>query len=453
MKHIDKDNSKTSNGRISRRSFVAGAASAIAGFTIVPRYVLGGAGFKSPSEKLNIAAVGIGGQGKENVKACEGENIVALCDVDWNFAGRVFSNYPNAAKYKDFHRMLEKQKDIDAVIVATPDHTHATIAMMAVRMGKHVYVQKPLTWSIDEARKLTEAAREHKVATQMGNQGHSSEEIRVLCEMIWAGAIGDIREVHAWTDRPQWLQGIARPTDTPPVPEGLDWNLWLGPAPTRPYHPYYHPFAWRGWMDFGTGALGDMGCHIIDHAFWALKLGHPTSVEACASQRVVKDWQILENKDTYPDASIVRYEFPARGTMPPVKLTWYDGGLKPPRPAELEKERNLPANGVIFIGDKGVIMDGRLIPDSKMTDLPRPPKTIPRITGTHEQNWIDACKGGPPACSNFDYAGPLTEVVLLGNIAVRTEGQLEWDGANMKITNNPQANELLRRNYRDGWTL
>ncbi|MFH1370542.1 MAG: Gfo/Idh/MocA family oxidoreductase [Planctomycetota bacterium] len=453
MKHTDKFNSIVSKSRISRRSFVAGAASAIAGFTIVPRYVLGGAGFKSPSEKLNIAAVGIGGQGKGNIKACEGENIVALCDVDWNFAGQVFQDYPKAAKYKDFRKMLEKEKGIDAVVVATPDHTHATIAMMAIKMGKHVYVQKPLTWSIDEARKLTQAARENKVATQMGNQDHSSEEIRVLCEMIWAGAIGDIREVHAWTDRPQWLQGIARPTDTPHVPANLDWDLWLGPAPTRPYHRYYHPFAWRGWLDFGTGALGDMGCHIIDNAFWALKLGHPISVEAYASQRVLKDWEKMENKETYPDASIVRYEFPARGNMPAVKLTWYDGGLKPARPAELEKERNLGSNGVIFIGDKGVIMDGRLIPDSKMTDLPRPPKTIPRITGTHEQNWIDACKGGPAACSNFEYSGPLTEVVLLGSVAVRTGKLLEWDGPNMKITNVPEVNELLRRNYRDGWTL
>jgi hypothetical protein len=328
--------------------------------------------------------------------------------------------------------------------------------MMAIKLGKHVYVQKPLTWSIDEARKLTEAAREHKVATQMGNQGHSSEEIRVLCEMIWAGAIGDIREVHAWTDRPQWLQGIARPADTPPVPSGIDWDLWLGPAPSRPYHRYYHPFAWRGWMDFGTGALGDMGCHIMDNAFWALKLGHPTSIEGCASQRVVKDWEKMENKETWPDASIVRYEFPARGNMPAVRMTWYDGGLKPPRPVELEKERNLGPNGVIFVGDKGVIMDSRLIPDSKMTDLPRPPKTIPRITGTHEQNWIDACKGGPAACSNFEYSGPLTEVVLLGNIAIRMGNRLEWDGANMKITNIPEANpdlSGLRRNYRWGWSL
>lgn len=438
---------------ISRRSFIAGAASAIAGFTIVPRYVLGGDGFKAPSEKLNIAAVGIGEMGKENIKACEGENIVALCDVDWGYAGAVFQKYPNAKKYKDFRRMLDEQKDIDAVIVATPDHNHAVIAMTAIRMGKHVYVQKPLAWSIHETRVLTEAAREAKVATQMGNQGHSSEEIRVLCEIIRSGAIGPVREVHAWTDRPFWPQGIARPTDTPNVPENLDWDLWLGPAPDRPYNPAYHPFAWRGWFDFGTGALGDMGCHIIDHAFMALKLGSPVAVEGCASSRVVKNWSKVENKETYPDASIVRYEFAARWAMPAVKLVWYDGGLKPARPAELEPERNLPANGIMFVGDKGVIMDGRVIPESKMKDFKRPRKTIPRIAGTHEQNWIDACKGGPAACSNFEYAGPLTEAVLLGNIAIQTGKRLEWDIANMKVSNVPEANELLGRKYRDGWTL
>jgi predicted dehydrogenase len=440
---------------ISRRTFIAGAASAIAGLAIVPGCAaVGTKSNKAPSEKLNIAFVGIGGQGKENLKACEGENIVALCDVDWHFAGSVMQSHPNAKKYKDFRKMLDEVKNIDAVVIATPDHTHATIAMTAIKMGKHVYVQKPLTWSIEETRKLTEAAREAKVATQMGNQGHSSEEIRVLCEMIWSGAIGKVREVHAWTDRPSWPQGIAaRPMETPEVPEWLDWDNWLGPAPVRPYNPVYHPFTWRGWMDFGTGALGDMGCHIIDHAFWALKLKYPTSVEASVSYRVVKNWEKVENKETYPDASIVRYEFPERKDMPPVKLTWYDGGLKPARPAELEKERKLGDGGVIFVGDKGVIMDGRLVPESRMKDYKKPAKSIPRIAGTHEQNWIDACKGGPAACANFEYAGPLTETVLLGNVAIRTGKRIEWDGPNMKITNIPEANELLGRKYREGWTL
>jgi predicted dehydrogenase len=444
---------------ISRRNFIAGAASAVAAgaLTIIPSCASVSSVRKPPSEKLNIAAVGIGGQGKENLRKCEGENIVALCDVDWNFAGPVFQTYPNAEKYNDYRKMLEKQKDIDAVIVATPDHTHAVIAMAAIKMGKHVYVQKPLTWSIDEARKLTEAARQAKVATQMGNQGHSGEEIRVLCEMIGSGVIGNVREVHAWTDRPAWPQGIGRPTDTPPVPANLDWDNWIGPAPTRAYNPCYHPFVWRGWLDFGTGSLGDMGCHIMDHAFWALKLGHPISVEAYNSARCVKNWEKVENKETYPDASIVRYEFPARGDMPPVKMTWFDGGLKPPRPAEMEKERNLGTNGVIFIGDKGAIAEGRLVPESKMKDYQKPPQTIPRVkegADGHEQNWIDACKGGPAASSNFDYAGPLTEVVLLGSVAVRMGGKLlEWDGPNMKVTNVPEANELVSRKYRAGWSL
>ena len=438
---------------ISRRGFVKGTAGAIAGFTILPRFVLGGTGFKPPSEKLNIAFVGVGGQGKENLKACEGENIVALCDVDWNYAGPVFQSHPDVKKYKDFRKMLDEVKGIDAVVIATPDHTHATIAMAAIKMDKHVYVQKPLTWSIEEARKLTEAAREAKVATQMGNQEHSGEEIRVLCEMIWSGAIGKIREVYVWTDRPFWAQGIGRPVNSPAMPEGLDWDNWLGPAPVRAYNPVYHPFAWRGWLDFGTGALGDMGCHKIDYAYWALKLGSPSAVEANVSSRVIKNWVKTKNDETYPDASIVRYEFPARGEMPAVNLTWYDGGLKPPRPAELEKERKLSDNGVIFIGDKGTMVEGRIIPESRMKDYKRPAKTIPRIAGTHEQNWIEACKGGPAACSNFEYAGPLTEAVLLGNISIRTGKRIEWDGPNMKITNIQEANELLGRKYREGWTL
>ena len=441
---------------ISRRSFVKGTASAIAGFAILPRFVLGGAGFKPPSEKLNIAFIGIGGQGKENLKACEGENIVALCDVDWHYAGPVFQSHPDVKRYKDFRRMLDEQKDIDAVVVATPDHTHAVISMTAIKMGKHVYVQKPLTWSVEESRKLTMAAREAKVATQMGNQGHSGEEIRVLCEMIWSGAIGQIREVHAWTDRPYWAQGIGQPVNSPVLPEGLDWDNWLGPAPVRPYNPVYHPFAWRGWLDFGTGALGDMGCHIIDQAYWALKLDRPTAVEACVSSRMIRNWEKMKNMETYPDASIVRYEFPARGDLPAVKLTWFDGGLKPPRPAELEKERNLGANGIILIGDKGTIVEGRLVPESRMKDYKKPAQSIPRIKDGekgHEQNWIDACKGGPAACSNFEYAGPLTETVLLGNVAIRAGKRIEWDGPNMKITNILEANELLGRKYREGWTL
>jgi hypothetical protein len=275
--------------------------------------------------------------------------------------------------------------------------------------------------------------------------------------MIWSGAIGNVREVYTWTDRPYWPQGILKPTETPPVPANLDWGNWIGPAPMRPYNPAYLPFVWRGWLDFGTGSLGDMGCHIMDYPFWALKLGHPTSVEAYNTARCVKNWEKVENKETFPDASIVRYEFPARGDTPPVKMTWFDGGLKPPRPAELEKDRNLSGNGSIFIGDKGVIVEGRIVPESKMKDFKLPSKTIARVkegADGHEQNWIDACKGGPAASSNFEYAGPLTEVVLLGSVAVRMGGKLlEWDGPNMKVTNVPEANELISRKYRAGWSL
>jgi predicted dehydrogenase len=322
--------------------------------------------------------------------------------------------------------------------------------MMAIKMGKHVYCEKPLTHSIYEARMLTEAARKHKVATQFGTQGQASEDNRVISEYIWDGAIGPVREVHVWTNRPIWPQGVDRPEEMPPVPETLDWDLWLGPAPERPYHPIYLPFNWRGWLDFGTGALGDIGCHSFDPIFRALKLGHPASVEATSTSI---------NDETFPAGSIVHYEFPARGDMPPVRLTWYDGGLKPPRPDELEKGRKLGAQGTLFVGDEGKLLDGRLIPESRRKDYGKPPELLPRSPG-HFIEWIDACKGGKPARANFDWAGPMTEVVLLGNVPLRpelkeelTRTKLNWDGENMKFTNVPEANEYLRRPYRKGWTL
>jgi predicted dehydrogenase len=450
---------KQRNGKLSRRDFMGGAA-AMAAFTIVPRCVLGGNGNTPPSEKLNIAGIGVGSMGGVNVDHCSSENIVALCDVDDKYAAKTFNKYPNAKKYRDFQKMLEKQKDIEAVIIATPDHTHAVIAMMAMEMGKHVYCQKPLTHSVYEARMLTEAARKHKVITQMGNQGHSGEGIRLVCEWIWDGAIGPVREVHCWTDRPEhhatWSPGIGRPRETPAVPKTLNWDMWLGPAPYRPYHPCYVPFKWRGWCDFGSGTLGDMGCHIIDPVFWALKLSHSVSVEASSTTG--------NSEEIFPRASIVRYTFGARGEMPPVKLTWYNGGMMPPRPEELEDGRQMgDANGgVLFVGDKGKIMGGcfgegaRLIPESKMQTYKRPPKTIDRIGGMefHEQDWIKACKGDKPASSNFNYAGPLTEMVLLGNIAIRMDKKkLYWDGPNMKVTNVPEANEYIHKEYRQGWTL
>jgi len=453
QRHTDMQGQEKRNNKINRRRFLGGAA-AVAGFTIVPRYVLGGAGYTPPSEKLNIAAIGVGGRGRSNIAALSGENIIALCDVDDVRAGETFKRFPKAKKYRDFRRMLEEEKGIDAVVVSTPDHTHAAASMTAIKMGKHVYCEKPLTHSLYETRQLTAAARQAKVATQMGTQGHSDEGIRLICEWIWDGAIGPVRQVHLWTDRPLgwWPQGVGRPKDTPPVPSTLDWNLWLGPAAYRPYNPAYLPFVWRGWWDFGTGALGDMGCHIFDAPFWALKLGYPTSVEAHSTE---------VNSETAPLASIIYYDFPARGDMPAVKLTWYDGGLRPARPEELEPGREMgnKNGGVLFIGDKGKIMaldesaqSPRLIPETAMQAYKRPAKTLPRSIG-HHQEWVRACKGGEAAGSNFDYAGPLTEVVLLGNIAIRTGEKIYWDGANMKCTNVPKANEYVYRQYRDGWTL
>ena len=442
------------NKNMSRRDFL-GAAAAVSAFTIVPRHVLGGADNAPPSEKLNIAGIGVGGQGASDLQQLENQNIVALCDVDQSHAAGTYKRYPKARQYRDFRRMLDKQKDIDAVVVATPDHVHAIASITAIKMGKHVYCEKPLTHTIFEARKVAKAAREHKVATQMGIQGHSGEGIRMLCEWIWGGAIGQVREVHTWTDRPKgwWPQGVARPQDTPPVPATLDWDLWLGPAPHRPYHPAYVPFKWRGWWDFGTGPLGDMGIHNCSPIFWALKLGYPTSVELISQEGC--------NAETGPTKSIVRYEFPARGDMPPVTLMWYDGGNEPPRPEELEEGRRMGDNdgGSLLVGDKGKILapgwcaaSPRIIPEAKMKEYNQPPKTIPRSPGHHAE-WVEACKTGKTTTANFDFAGRLTEVMLAGNIAVRTGGKLLWDGPNMTCTNIPQANEYVRCRYRKGWAL
>ncbi|MBN2412500.1 Gfo/Idh/MocA family oxidoreductase [candidate division KSB1 bacterium] len=445
-----------------RRAFL-GVTAAASAFMIVPRHVLGGNRFTAPSDKLNIAGIGVGGRGGADLRELETENIVALCDVDWNEAGETFKRYPEAKRYKDFRVMLDKQNDIDAVVVGTPDHVHAVATMAAIKAGKHVYTEKPLTYTVREARLLLEAAREAKVATQMGNQGHAMEEARLLCEWIWDGAIGTVREVHAWTPHPVWPQGLDRPTDTPPVPDYLDWDLWLGPAPYRPYHPAYLPMLWRGWWDFGTGGLGDMGCHIFDPIFWALKLDYPESVEASCSMFVREglNWDKEFNTESYPQASIVYYNFPARGDLPPVKLTWYDGGLMPETPEELEPGRKMgdQYGGVLYVGDKGKILTGshgargvRIIPEKKMQEYKRPPKILPRSIG-HHMEWVAACKGGEPAGMNFEKAVPLTETVLLGNIALRTGKRLKWDRENMRFSNDEEANIFLHREYRDGWTL
>jgi predicted dehydrogenase len=421
---------------------------------------LGGPGQDSPNNKLNIAGIGFGGQGAWDLGEVKSQNIVALCDVDWGYAAKIFDEYPKAKRYKDYRKMLETEKSIDAVVIATPDHNHAHISIAAMKAGKHVYCEKPLTRTVREARVVAQTARETKVATQMGNQGMAFEGNRQINEWLWAGAIGPVHEVHVWSDRPThrgklplwWAQGIERPTDTPPVPEGLDWDLWLGPAPLRPYHPAYAPFRWRGWWDFGSGGIGDMGIHNLAPVFSALKLGAPTSVQASSSAVF---------KETVPLACSVHYQFPARGDMPPVKLHWYDGGILPERPAELAQNQPLdPEDGIIFVGEKGkMLVTGwggehpRLLPESLDKNYQRPPKTLPRSIGHHKE-WLEACKGGPAPRSNFGFAGPLTEAVLLGSVCVRNGGdQLDWDSENLKITNDPDANQFLHYEYRKGWNL
>ena len=444
---------------LSRRALLGRTAAVAASISIVPRHVLGGAGKTPPSEKLNMAGIGIGGQGGSDIDSVNSEDIVALCDVDDAYAAGTMKRYPKAKKYRDFRQMLDKEKNIDAVVVGTPDHTHAVVSMWAIKRGKHVYCEKPLTRTVYEARALAKATREAGVATQMGNQGMAFEGNRLINEWIWDGAIGPVREVHAWSDRPThngelfWAQGVERPQDTPPVPATLDWDLWLGPAPYRPYHPAYAPFRWRGWWDFGSGGLGDMGIHNLAPVFSALKLGAPTSV--CASST-------LFNDETLPLACAVHYEFAARGDMAPVTLHWYDGGIIPARPPELEDNRELSReDGLIFVGDKGkMYVEGwgghspRLIPEAKMKAYQRPPKTLPRSIGHHNE-WIKACKEGTPTRSAFDsFAGPLTEAVLLGTVCVRSGGErLLWDSANLKVTNSDKANEYLHYDYRAGWTL
>jgi predicted dehydrogenase len=451
-----------------RRQFLQTTTLAASAVSIAPGSVLGRPGSKSSNDKLNIAGVGVGGMGASNLKQCSAENIIALCDVDQDYAAKTFKEYPAARVYRDYREMLEKEKELDAVIVATPDHTHAMIAMAAIRAGKHVYVQKPMTYSVHEARTLTEAAREHKVVTQMGNQGHSGDGTRLVCEWIQAGVIGTVREVDAWTNRPVWPQGIEvdRPKETPPVPAGLDWDRWLGPAPYRPYHSTYVPGTWRAWCDFGTGSLGDLGCHIVDAAFWAMKLKYPVSVEGCISTYWHDLWKKTEPRnETFPRSTIVRYQFPARGELPPLKFTWWDGGMMPARPDGLDADEELGDSdgGLIFHGDKGILICGcygrqpRVFPESLREATEKVSKTIPRIPGGldgHEKDWVRACKGGVPASSNFDYSGPLTETVLMGNLAVRFPNQkLLWDGEKMQVTNHKEANTFVRRQYRQGWTL
>jgi hypothetical protein len=437
---------------------------------------------RSPNSKLNIAGIGVSGRGGAHVVPSLAENLVAVCDVvEGSVNGclrRVETFYkeqkqskPMPKVYYDYREMLDKMHgQIDAVFVGAPDHHHAPASMMAMKLGKHVYCEKPLTHDIYEARQMCLAARKYKVATQMGNQGRAQEGWRLLCEWIWAGAIGNVTEVHVWTDRPGiatrfwWPQGTTRPAGSDPVPKGLHWDTWLGPAPARPYvdiykegkfkgKHVYQPFVWRGWWDFGTGALGDIGCHYISGPFSALKIEYPTSVE------LVKDSGDA-TAEMFPSASTIRWKVPARAGMPPCTVYWYDGGQYPPREVgDLPPDKNYPDNGAILVGDRGKISfygyAPRLMPESRMKDFQRPAKTIPRCASDHFGEWVTACKGGRPAFSNFDHAGPLAEFVLLGNLALKAGvGQVvQWDGPNMKCTNRPELNQYVRREYRSGWTL
>ncbi len=449
---------KKNKNRMNRRDFMVTAGAATV-FSIIPAHVLGGLNRPAPSDRLNIAGIGVGGMGGSNLKNLPDENIVALCDIDFSYAAKTVQRYPKAKLYADYREMLEKQKDIDAVVIATPDHTHAVIALAAIQAGKHVYCQKPLTHDIYESRVLAEAAGKSDVTTVMGIQGHSWEGIRLICEWIWDGAIGEIREVDAWCSLSYYPWGHAywssgwgdRPEDTMDKPKDIDWDLWIGPALYRPYHRAYHPMTWRCWWDFGCGMMGDRGAHTLDSVFKSLKLDYASTVYASV---------LGGNKETHPLAATVTYTFPARGDLPSLKLNWYEG-LEPPWPKGLEAGRKLPEQGgIIFKGEKGSIMCGvyggspRIFPESAMQAYEGTEEIIPRVEGTHEQDWARHCKAGTKPSAKFEYSGPLTEMTLLGNIAKRFPGNLLiWDGPNMKVTNHAGANEWVKRPYREGWVL
>ena len=428
-------------------------------FLVLPRYVLGGPGQTPPSEKVNIAGIGVGGMGGANLRALASQNIVALCDVDPGYAAPVIKEYPNAKLYTDYREMLDRQKDIEAVVIATPDHTHAVTSMASMRAGKHVYCQKPLTHDVYESRMLAQAATEHGVVTQMGIQGHSTDDPRTICEWIWDGAIGEVREVDSWCSLSYYPWGHeswssqwgARPKETPPVPAQLNWDLWLGPAPYRPYHRAYHPATWRCWWDFGCGMMGDRGAHTLDVVNWALRLGPPATVEATSCGL---------DDEVHPLSAIVTFRFPARENLPPLKLTWYEG-TRPPRPREMDADMEWPAEGgTLFKGSQGMLICGvygqspRLLPLSRHLEYQRPQRTLPRIPDRcHELDWVRAIKSGEQACASFAYSGPLTETCLLGNIAKRVDGLIEWDAANLKVKNSESANVLVRTPYRSSWVL
>ena len=470
------------NQKVSRRNFVKTTSTIAAGLTIVPSNVIAGLGHKTPSDKLNIAGVGIGGMGKGNLRNMATENIVALCDVQWgkdarNNVPQVFATYPKAKRFYDWRKMFDEMgKSIDAVLVATPDHTHAIIAAHAITLNKHVYVQKPLTHSVYESRLLTKLARKYKVATQMGNQGASGEGVRLACEWIWNGEIGEVTKVDAYTNRPIWPQDLTAPTVAEPVPETLKWDLFIGPAKFRPYNSAYTPWVWRGWWDFGTGALGDMACHVMQPIFASMKLGYPTEVVGSSTPFTT---------DTPPNAEIVHLMFPERKkpdnikiNLPEVEVTWYDGGLKPQIYDDWPIDRH-QSSGVLFHGTKDTLVCGTYGTDPILLSgrEPHVPDTLRNIKVSHEQDWIRACKESPenrvPTASDFKDAGPFNEMVVMGVLSTRLQSLnkvLHWDGPNMTFTNITRhdklrisrkksipakdfADELIKHTYRDGWSL
>lgn len=486
--------SKKQNPKSSRRNFIKKSALAAPAFFIVPRHVLG-RGFTAPSDKLNIAAIGAGGKGNSDIKYAwnnDTNNVVALCDIDTNMSKRSRELFPKAKFYKDFRKMLENQKDIDAVTISTPDHTHAITAMAAMELGKHVYVQKPLSHNIKEARQLTQAARRYKVVTQMGNQGASNPGVEQMHQWFDAGTIGKVDQIYVWTNRPVWPQGVPVPTEEKPLPDHLDkkdWDLFIGPAKMVDYHPNYHPFSWRGWWNFGTGALGDMGCHLIDPPFRVLGLGYPTEVECSVGQVFTRMWSPEHIPEGCPPSAHVQVKFPAsEKNDKAVTLNWSDGGIRPFHPDLIPADHYLgepgSSNGVMMIGEKGIMMCGvygkypkvflksgevlempdDFVPKNKYADLP---------DYGHQLSWTEACKAGfespehQSLTSSFDYAGPMTETVLMGNLAIRSYGyqvvneenktsypgrkRLLWNGKKMKITNYDEANQFVGRDYREGW--
>jgi len=445
---------KKSNSNFSRRNFIGTTAAAVAGFSIIPRNAVAGLGHVAPSDKLNIAGIGIGGKGKVNIANMPGQNIVALCDVDWDYANPVFEKYPKAKKYTDFRKMLDKQKDIDAVVIATPDHTHTVTAVAAMELGKHVYLQKPLTHSVWESRYLTKLAEKTGVVTQMGNEGHSSDSVYEVAEVVQSGCLGEVKDVHVWTNRPIWRQGMPQPLKEVKIPKTLDWDLFIGPAKMRAYNPEYHPWIWRGWWDYGTGALGDMGCHLLDVPNHALQLGAPTAFQASSS---------LVNTESAPVSAKVSFLFPARKNLPfcafpELELTWYDGGLMPARPFDLPNDAPMkPGGGFMLVGSKATLIAESYGGNWKVYKngteiIPKTKVSMERIPddanggGRHEMHFVNCCKNGGKPASSFEYSGPFNEMVVMGNLAVRMQSlqkTLLWDGENMKVTNLTQDEKLI----------